>query len=89
MKISVVVPVHNEAENIIPLITEIVTAMRTASAYEIIYVNDGSYDETAIILQQALADFPALRVINHAKSCGPDIPHPLGILLIFNHIFFC
>ena len=49
MKISVVVPVHNEAENIIPLITEIVNAMSTASAYEIIYVNDGSYDETASI----------------------------------------
>ena len=79
MKISVVVPVHNEAENIVPLITEIVTAMSTASAYEIIYVNDGSYDETASILQQALDDFPALRVLNHAKSCGQSTAVHTGI----------
>ena len=42
MKISVVVPVHNEADNIVSLIEEIVNAMSQAEAYEIIYVDDGS-----------------------------------------------
>ena len=41
MKISIVVPVYNEAENISALITELVTAMEYAQAYEIIYVDDG------------------------------------------------
>lgn len=43
--VSVVVCVFNEAENIRPLLLEIDAAMR-GSAYEIIYVNDGSTDGT-------------------------------------------
>ncbi len=79
MKISVVVPVHNEAENIVPLITEIVQAMKGAAAYEVIYVNDGSQDETATVLNQALLDFPTLRVINHDQSCGQSTAVHTGI----------
>ena len=39
--VSVVVPVRNEAENVAPLIAEIVAALEGRWAYEIIYVNDG------------------------------------------------
>ena len=70
MKISVVVPVHNEADNIFPLMEEIVNALSHAEAYEIIYVDDGSNDQTAAVLKQALRDFIALRVIRHQQSCG-------------------
>ena len=79
MKISVVVPVHNEAENIVPLITEIVQAMKGATAYEVIYVNDGSKDETATVLNQALLDFPTLRVIKHDQSYGQSTAVHTGI----------
>lgn len=70
MKISIVVPVHNEADNIVSLIEEIVDAMRQAQAYEIIYVDDGSNDRTAAVLKQALQDFKRLRVIRHQQGCG-------------------
>lgn len=70
MKISIVVPVHNEAENILPLMEEIDKAMSQAEAYEIIYVNDGSRDGTAEILKQAMPIFKNLRVIQHQQSCG-------------------
>ncbi|MDD5461711.1 MAG: glycosyltransferase family 2 protein [Methylococcales bacterium] len=70
MKISIVVPVHNEADNIVSLIEEIVNAMRQAQAYEIIYVDDGSNDQTAAVLKQALQDFKRLRVIRHQQGCG-------------------
>ena len=43
---SVVVPVRNEADNIAPLIAEIAAALDGRSAFEIIYVNDGSTDAT-------------------------------------------
>ena len=79
MKISVVVPVHNEAENIISLIKEIDTAMHQAEAYEIIYVDDGSTDQTPTVLAQALKDFKALRVIRHAKSCGQSTAVHTGV----------
>ena len=68
MKISIVVPVHNEVDNIIALIDEIVTAMGQAEAYEIIYVDDGSTDETAAVLKQAMRSIKPLRVIRHQGS---------------------
>jgi len=79
VKISVVVPVHNEADNIIPLINEIVDAMAVAEQYEIIYVDDGSSDATETILQQALQHVKNLRVIKHQHSYGQSTAIYTGI----------
>lgn len=70
MKISIVVPVYNETGNIIPLLVEIEASMKNAVAYEIIFVDDGSEDETGIVLQDAMQQFTHLRVIRHEQSCG-------------------
>ena len=48
---SVVVPVCNEAENVEPLAREIDAALNSRS-YEMIFVDDGSTDETAAILKK-------------------------------------
>ena len=79
VKISIVVPVYNEADNIIPLLDEIVAAMRLAEAYEIIYVDDGSHDRTADVLAQALQEVSALRVVRHQHSCGQSTAIHTGI----------
>ena len=79
MKISIVVPVHNEAENIVSLIQEIENAMSQAEAYEIIYVDDGSKDHTPEVLKQALHDFKSLRVIHHQQSCGQSTAVHTGV----------
>lgn len=79
MKISIVVPVHNEADNIIPLIEEIVSAMSQAEAYEIIYVDDGSNDDTAAVLKQAQQNVRTLRVIHHQQSCGQSTAIYTGV----------
>jgi dolichol-phosphate mannosyltransferase len=79
VKISVVVPVHNEADNIIPLIEEIVSAMSQAEAYEIIYVDDGSNDNTAAVLKQAQQNVKMLRVIHHQQSCGQSTAIYTGV----------
>lgn len=79
MKISIIVPVYNEADNIISLIDEIVTAMNQAEAYEIIYVDDGSNDDTAAVLKQAQQSVRALRVIRHQQSCGQSTAVYTGI----------
>ncbi len=68
--LSVVVPVRNEAENIVPLIEEIHAALDGAHAFEVIYVNDGSTDATAERLAGARTRFPRLRVVTHVASCG-------------------
>ncbi|MBL1264844.1 glycosyltransferase family 2 protein [Methylomicrobium sp. RS1] len=79
MKISIVVPVHNEAGNILPLIEEIEAAMAQAEAYEIIYVNDGSRDRTETELKEAMQRCKALRVIRHRQSCGQSTAVRSGV----------
>ena len=68
--LSVVVPVRNEGENVLPLIEEIHAALDGVHAFEVLYVNDGSTDDTAERLVQARQRFPRLRVITHRESCG-------------------
>ncbi|MGR8931857.1 MAG: glycosyltransferase family 2 protein [Gammaproteobacteria bacterium] len=70
MKISVVVPVHNETDNVDSLIAEIDQALNTQDGYEMIFVDDGSTDDTLKKLTHAAARYPALRVLQHQKSCG-------------------
>ncbi len=79
MQVSIVVPVHNEAENIDPLIEEIVTAMKGVDTYEIVYVDDGSNDRTAEVLSQTLRRVNALKVIRHEFSCGQSTAVRTGI----------
>lgn len=71
MDVSVVVPVRDEADNIISFILEIRGALDGVVAYELIYVDDGSTDATpqrlAHVRQRIL---PALRVIRHREPCG-------------------
>jgi dolichol-phosphate mannosyltransferase len=69
-RISVVVPVRNEAGNVAPLIDEIARAMAALAPFEIIYVNDGSSDGTAAELRALAKQLPFLRIVEHAVSCG-------------------
>lgn len=69
-QLAVVVPVHNEAGNIAPLIDEIRRTLDGRYAYEIVYVDDASGDSTAAELAQAAARFPAVRVITHRRRSG-------------------
>jgi len=69
-QVSVIVPVRNEADNILPLIEEIHAALDGQADFEIIYVDDGSTDATPQRLAQARERFPMLRVIRHRQSCG-------------------
>ena len=69
-QLAVVVPVHNEAGNIAPLIGEISRSLDGRYDYEIVYVDDGSSDSTAAELGQAGVRFPAVRVITHRRRSG-------------------
>jgi dolichol-phosphate mannosyltransferase len=70
MKTSVVVPVHNESENVATLIEEIHQALQSQEAYEMIFVDDGSKDDTLAKLKLAMQSYPNLRVLCHQSSCG-------------------
>jgi dolichol-phosphate mannosyltransferase len=68
--LSVVVPVHDEEDNVAPLIEEIVAALRGRIAFEIVYVDDASGDATGDKLRHALDYYPELRVLRHAAQSG-------------------
>jgi len=67
--LSVVVPVKDEAENVGPLAREIAAALAGEDA-EIIFVDDGSTDGTAKVLQDLKAEIPSLRALQHTRNAG-------------------
>jgi dolichol-phosphate mannosyltransferase len=79
-RLSVVVPVRNEADNIIPLIEEIDAALLGKIDLEIIYVDDGSTDATAQKLAAAKSTRPHLKVVRHRDSCGQSTAVRSGVL---------
>jgi dolichol-phosphate mannosyltransferase len=79
MKLSIVVPVHNENENLRSLIEEIESAVVGLGEHEIVYVDDGSSDDTLSRLVALKASFPALRVLHHIRCCGQSTALRTGI----------
>ena len=77
--VSIVVPVRNEAGNIAPLIEEITTALDGRWAYEMIYVDDGSTDDTAGRLRKIMARRANLRMLRHAGSSGQSAAVRSGV----------
>ena len=75
---SVVVPVCNEAENVEPLVREIHAALGELD-YEMIFIDDGSTDDTAMILRQLKGEFPALRVLRHSFRSGQSAAVASGV----------
>ncbi len=78
-RVSIVVPVRNEAGNVAPLIGEIARAMTALAPFEIVYVNDGSSDGTVAELQALTKQYPFLRCVDHAVSCGQSAAVRTGV----------
>jgi dolichol-phosphate mannosyltransferase len=79
-RLTVVVPVRNEAENIESLAREIAAALAALPDFEIVYVDDGSTDGTAAELARVGAAVPQLRWVRHAQSCGQSTAIVTGVL---------
>jgi dolichol-phosphate mannosyltransferase len=78
-ELSVVVPVKNEAENILPLLDEIHMALQGKVEFEVVYVDDGSDDSTPAVLDQARAIHPRLKVVRHKAGCGQSQAVATGV----------
>jgi dolichol-phosphate mannosyltransferase len=78
-RLSVVVPVKNEQDNVEPLVREIAAALTGIATFEIVYVNDGSTDATQARLAALKAEFPMLRVIRHRAACGQSRAVTTGV----------
>jgi glycosyltransferase involved in cell wall biosynthesis len=69
--ISIIVPVFNEAENILPLTQEVTLALRSERRpYELVFVDDASIDKTWERINAAHQGNPSVRGLRHSSNCG-------------------
>ena len=67
--ISIVVPAFNEAESLNALYDEVSAAIG-AGNFEIIFIDDGSADETPAVIEQLASDHPEIRAIEFRRNFG-------------------
>jgi len=77
--LSVVVPVHNEEDNVAPLVEEIVAALGVRGGYEIVYVDDGSGDGTWARLEELARLYTEFRAVHHAERRGQSAAVVTGV----------
>src|SRR3546814_18897111 len=82
-RLSVVVPVFNEQDNVAPLVREIIAALRGRSPedggdFEIVYVDDHSGDDTLAALRGRKAEVLDLRTLRHPAQGCQSTPHTKG-----------
>lgn len=71
MKISVILPVFNEEENLVEMNTEITGVLGNMDAdYEIIYVDDGSTDRSFEILNSLREENQRIKLIQFRRNFG-------------------
>jgi dolichol-phosphate mannosyltransferase len=78
-ELSVVVPVHNEADNLRRLTVEIRQALEGRVDYEIVYVDDGSNDGSAESLAQLATEEPRIRQVRHRERAGQSAAIASGV----------
>src|SRR5580700_8685117 len=82
--LSVVIPVYNEADNLELLYQRLVTSLdKLAKSYEIIFVNDGSQDDSyqcLNALQQRRPD--QIRILHFNRNFGQH----LAVMAGFEHV---
>jgi dolichol-phosphate mannosyltransferase len=78
--ISIIVPVFNEADNILPLVREVAAAMRAQPGrYELVFVDDASTDATGQKIYEAHRLDARVRGLRHAKNSGQSAALWTGI----------
>ncbi len=81
MKLSVIMPVFNEAATIREIIQRIeaVALPEGITAKEIIAIDDDSTDGTSELLPQLARQYPTVHVLHHQKNCGKGAALRTGI----------
>lgn len=79
IEFSVVIPVHDES-GAAPALAREIAGVLDGRAYEMIFVDDASRDETRAELAALKAELPALRIIGHRKNAGQSRAVRTGVL---------
>jgi dolichol-phosphate mannosyltransferase len=73
VEISIVIPAFNEAEGVkqtAESLGNVLNYLRKTHTVEVIFVNDGSKDDTERLLKETFADDPQVRVVSHEVNRG-------------------
>ena len=68
--LSVIIPVYNEEESILELYQQIVNSINNKLTYELIFINDGSTDNSFNIINKLLVDDNNIKVISFTSNQG-------------------
>ncbi|WP_168583676.1 glycosyltransferase [Gephyromycinifex aptenodytis] len=79
-ELSVVIPVYNE-EEVLPLLVQRLRPVLDGidSSYEVVAVDDGSTDDSAVLLQRLRREWPQLRVIRLRANAGHQAAISAGL----------
>jgi polyisoprenyl-phosphate glycosyltransferase len=78
--LSVVVPVFNEARNIRPLIAALTPVLAgQARRWEIVFVDDGSADDSLAVIRACHAEQPDIRAVSFSRNFGKEIAIAAGL----------
>ncbi len=79
-ELSVVAPVHNEAENIEPLLQRLLPVLeQCAASFEVIFVDDGSTDATLEVLRAAHARDKRISALSLSRNFGKEVAIAAGL----------
>lgn len=79
-KLSIIIPAYNEEKNISFLVSEIVKSLtETAYDFELVFVDDGSKDNTLNEIKVQAAMYPNIFYIELSKNFGKDYALKAGI----------
>ncbi|MGW0628565.1 glycosyltransferase family 2 protein [Streptomyces sp. NPDC002758] len=79
IKVSVVIPVYNPGKYIQPCIDSLLRQTLPADEFEVLFVDDGSTDETPAKLDGLAGEHPHFRVIHIPNSGWPGKPRNIGV----------
>lgn len=80
MLVSIVIPVYNEAQGLAALLARLRPAVERLDAdYEVIFVNDGSTDESSSVLEEMSAADRRLKVLSLSRNFGHQAAITAGL----------
>jgi len=78
--VSIVAPAYNEAKNLGAFVGAIIPVLEaTGEPWEIVFVDDGSRDDTLGMLLAARAQEPRIKIVGLARNFGKDIALSAGL----------
>ena len=78
MKLSIIIPMYNEQESLDSLFVELSDLFGQEAKTEIIFINDGSSDNTLSILESKIKNYPSWSIINLYRNYGKSVALQAG-----------